>query len=257
MEARQSVDELSKPQGAFKTFAENHTEFMVEFAALTRDLMGDDPQSETFVAEQVAKLCHLQTKAQASRDAIQKVAPLDSYCRLGFSLAGDSTRARSGIQVRAQYGAASEEQRRTLQLDDLLKQSMDTEYENHPHRNNYQATACWAAWCRETGATVAQEQDEDLEVQKGGQYKNMRCTLTQKHIFELEDPVEDSHQYIWERRAILEHIRKQRAPVVNPAKPNVVITEAELKTCRRVQRDAARHRKEQESQAATEAVDVL
>jgi hypothetical protein len=84
MEARQGIDELSKPQGAFKTFAENHTDVMVEFAALTRDLIGDDPESETFIAEQVAKLCDLQTTAQASRDAIQKVAHLVSFRHLGL-----------------------------------------------------------------------------------------------------------------------------------------------------------------------------
>jgi hypothetical protein len=159
--------------------------------------------------------------------------------------------------VRAQYLAATEADRRNIQLDVAVKEAMASEYDNHPHRQDHRLTTAWTAWCKETGQEVAQVHDDDLEIQTGGDYKNRRCNLTTKDIFELDDPVEDRHGFIWEREALVAFIRKAGGQTKNPARPDVMITETELKPCRRVKRAAAKRRKEQESQAATQAEDVL
>jgi hypothetical protein len=92
-------------------------------------------------------------------------------------------------------------------------------------------------------------EDDELEVEAGGQFKSVRCTLTQKHIFELKEPVEDAHEFIWEKEAILQYIREHPNYAQNPAVPGVPITAAELKPARRVMRAAA----ENHRRAATRA----
>lgn len=131
-----------------------------------------------------------------------------------------------------------------------LEKDMEAGYQRHPLRDKSVRTSTWAKWCQEIGAAVPDDPDDDLQVASGAQFKNFRCILTQKSIFELDDPVEDAQQYIWEKSAIMQLLQQHRGRVENPAKKGVYMTERDLVPCRRVQREAQRRRKEQESQAA-------
>lgn len=132
----------------------------------------------------------------------------------------------------------------------VLENEMKAGYQRHPLRDKAERTGTWAKWCQEIGAPVPEDPDDDLQVASGAQFKNTRCVLTQRSIFELDDPVEDAQHYIWERSAIIQLIHQFNGRVENPAKKGVFMTMAELVPCRRVQREAQRRRKEQESQAA-------
>ena len=41
--------------------------------------------------------------------------------------------------------------------------------------------------------------DDGIEGIQGGEFKNVKCTLTQQSIYEIAEPVEDSHQWIHDR----------------------------------------------------------
>lgn len=128
---------------------------------------------------------------------------------------------------------------------------MQAGYEAHPLKGRYERTAPWAKWCQELGIQApTDDADDDLQVASGAQFKNPRCVLTQKSIFELDDPVEDNQQFIWERSAITQAITQHGGRMENPAKKGTFITLQDLNTCRRVQREAQRRRRDQETQAA-------
>jgi len=105
--------------------------------------------------------------------------------------------------------------------------------------------------------------DDDIQGVSGGQFKNVRCTLTQQSIFKLAEPVQDAQQWIWERAAIEEHIKKHTsngAHCINPAQTNrdVHITLAELKCCaRRLERAAAKQKRQQLTQPQTQLEEIL
>lgn len=127
---------------------------------------------------------------------------------------------------------------------------MQAGYQRHPLRNKPQKTGTWGKWCHETGAAEPEDLDEDLQVASGAQFKNTRCVLSQKSIFDLAEPVEDSHNFIHERSFIVQHIQQARGgSVQNPANLQLRITMAELQPCRRVLREAERRRKEEEARA--------
>ena len=96
--------------------------------------------------------------------------------------------------------------------------------------------------------------DDDLVISKGGEFKNYQCKLTTKSIFELDAPVEDARGYIWERAAIIAHMRRHGNQ--HPAVDGAFITEKELKPARRLMR-AAEQKRRQKAQGADEGVEVL
>ena len=127
-------------------------------------------------------------------------------------------------------------------------------HEQHAHHGQPKKTKYWSVWCDETGEQMEGD-DDDLQVGKGAEFKNYTCVLTQKHIFDLKEPVEDSLKFIWEREAIEQHIRShmrkgQRAE--NPASTRNAITLEELKVSRRVMRAAVKHKEEQGTQMEKE-----
>lgn len=143
------------------------------------------------------------------------------------------------------------ENRVDSKISAVLEKEMEMAYQHHPLRNKCEKTATWAEWCHETNATIPDDPDDDLQLASGAQFKNMRCNVTTKSIFELDDPVEDAQGYIYEKAAIMQLITQHGGRVQNPAKrdANLFVTAAELVPCRRVQREAQRRRKEQQSQA--------
>ena len=164
------------------------------------------------------------------------------------------------MQVTAEYGNANDAEREAQPLQQRLQDAMAARHEAHPDHGRPQHTALWQKWCSETNRNApASDSDDDVRVGDGGLFRSVRCVLTQKHIFSLENPVEDSHQFIWERAAIEEYIRAKRGFAQNPAKPQVPITLAELKPARRVLRAAEKERRNQATQprATQEVQDIL
>jgi hypothetical protein len=73
VDATQSMQDLRKHQTALDKLSNDYIENLVMHTANTRDAVGEDPESEAFFEQQVTALCTLQTKAQATRDALAKV----------------------------------------------------------------------------------------------------------------------------------------------------------------------------------------
>lgn len=160
------------------------------------------------------------------------------------------------LQRFTEYIGMDLENRVESSISKTLEKEMKAGYQRHPLRDKAERTGCWANWCTEIGAAAPEDDDDDLQVGSGAQFKNMRCVLSQKSIFELDEPVEDSQNYIWERSAIVQLIHQHGGRAPNPAKTSVQITMQELKACRRVVREAERRRKEEVARAA-DAEEVL
>lgn len=165
------------------------------------------------------------------------------------------------VQVIAEYGVASAADREARPLAQRLQDATAARLDAHAARGRPQQTQLWAKWCSETNRMApAGDSDDDVQVGDGALFKSHRCTLTQKHIFELQDPVEDRHQFIWERAAIEQYIRTKRGVAMNPAQTTSPITLQELKPARRVLRAAEKARRDaatQGAQGTQEVQDIL
>lgn len=105
-------------------------------------------------------------------------------------------------------------------------------------------------------------EDDDLGVIGGGEINNPRCILTQVHVSELLEPVEDSLGFIYERQAIVDYIAKAvqaRGSCQNPSRQRVPITLDELKDCaKKIRRFMQKTKKRQQAtQASAPAEEVL
>jgi hypothetical protein len=181
-----------------------------------------------------------------SHDSAKKANPSRSRQQCGCSGHAESNPTTEGsrVQVANEYIGTAAEQRKQVNLAERLKELMGEELRNHEHFEKPQHTSIWAQWCKEIGRKGSQTlEDDDLAIEAGGEFRSLRCTLTQKHIFDLKEPVEDSHEYIWEKEAILQYIREHGGSAQNPAMPSVCITQGELKPARRVLRAAAERRR--------------
>ena len=162
------------------------------------------------------------------------------------------------MQVATAYMGAGPHERRDMDVRADLKQAIEQAYEAEPHHAQPELTPQWRQWCARTKQDVEVGDDEDLVISKGGEFKNMHCVLTQKSIFELDEAVEDSRGNIWEKAAIVQHIKSSRGGIArNPASnSNEPITMGELKPARRVMREAAlqKRRKQQETHDAEEVL---
>ena len=103
------------------------------------------------------------------------------------------------------------------------------------------------------------DDDDDIAGISGGEFKNIRCILTQIDIYELVKPVQDSREWIWEHQAIVEHInRKGGVSCPNPAQPAVQITLGELKDCsKRIKRAAQKHKRQMGTHAEHNNEEIL
>eukprot|EP00892_Ulva_mutabilis_P004271 jgi/Ulvmu1/2215/UM013_0061.1 len=203
----------------FHTFSADTIMQVVETAARVRDMADlDRPGTEDFFKEQVIRLCEIQTQCDAAAELVKE--KFDSYME-------------ADLQTRAD-----------MKLSDTLDDDMLTAYETHPLKGVPQKTATWRKWCQEINEHIPEDlEDDDLQIEGGGEFRNFRCVLSQKSIFDLDEPVEDAQQYIWEKRAIIEHIRSNHGHAANPAIRGAMITEAELKPSRRVIREAEKRRR--------------
>jgi hypothetical protein len=135
------------------------------------------------------------------------------------------------------------ERRVASNMSAVLHSDMEAAYEQNPLREKSQRTATWRTWCDETGAAVQDDSDEELQVGQGAVFKNTRCVLSQKSIFDLDEPVEDRLKYVWEKAFIVGYINERNGRCDNPAQPGEPITLAELHPSRRVRREAERRKK--------------
>lgn len=76
--------------------------------------------------------------------------------------------------------------------------------------------------------------DDDIQIQGGGSIgKNTKCPLTMVELVHLKEPVEDAKGFVYEKRALIDYIRKTsrgRGRVQAPiAEVNHFITEKEIK----------------------------
>lgn len=132
---------------------------------------------------------------------------------------------------------ADTQTRKTIKLPQKVQNACDDEYEKHPHHDDHKQTAPWAEWCKLRGKQV--QEDDDLEIGEGATFMNMKCLVTQKDIFELSEPVEDKSGFIYEKSAVVAMFRRSRDRfITHPARPDLRLTEAELKPSRRVRREA-------------------
>lgn len=144
-----------------------------------------------------------------------------------------------------------------MNLADTLEDEMLAAYDSHPMKGMPQRTAAWRKWCEEINEHVPDElEDDELQIEGGAEFRNRRCVLTQKDIFDLDEPVEDANGWIWEKRAIVEHIRTHQGRAKNPANQVHTITEAELKHSRRVVREAQK-RKRLAAKTQIQATEIL
>lgn len=144
-----------------------------------------------------------------------------------------------------------------MDLSASLADEMALAYEHHQLKGMPQKTEVWRHWCKETNQALPEDlEDDELQIEGGAEFRNARCVLSQKSIFDLVEPVEDANEYIWERAAIVQHIRAQHGRAMNPANQTLPITEAELKQSRRVIREAQRRRREAATTQA-QALEIL
>jgi hypothetical protein len=161
------------------------------------------------------------------------------------------------IQVANAYLAADAEERKTVDMANRLKAAYTAAHEAHEHAGNPKKTQAWKEWCESIGEQVQDDSDDDLQVGEGAQFKNTKCVLTQKHIFDLKQPVEDSLKFIWEKEAIVAHIadaHRRNKACRNPAAHDTGITLQDLKPSRRVQRAAAKHHRQRAAEKQTEEI---
>lgn len=144
-----------------------------------------------------------------------------------------------------------------MELSGTLAEDMHQAYESHQLRGCPQQTKAWRQWCKETNQHMPEdEEDDELQIEGGAEFRNYRCVLSQKSIFDLAEPVEDAHEYIWEKQAIVQHIRAHHGRATNPANTTLPITEAELKPSRRVLREGNKRRREA-ANTQTHATEIL
>eukprot|EP01025_Chloroclados_australasicus_P061040 TRINITY_DN7934_c0_g1_i8.p2 TRINITY_DN7934_c0_g1~~TRINITY_DN7934_c0_g1_i8.p2 ORF type:complete len:237 (-),score=24.20 TRINITY_DN7934_c0_g1_i8:178-888(-) len=156
------------------------------------------------------------------------------------------------LQVSQEYAQADRAYKQPDVIKGALESRLKAACNDRDVRDPHQ-TKVWESWCYETNQAQNTIDDDELQLAGGGEFKNAKCVLTQKDIFELDEPVEDSQRYIWEKSAILEYIggqMRRNAFCGNPANARTPITEDELKPARRLIRETQRRQRA----AATQGV---
>lgn len=254
--ARRNVNEhLAMRQVSEKTFKNvggDTIDGLLETIARIRDLVDlEHPGTEDFFTQQVSHLCEIQTECEAAKSVVEQVRHVLHSIRLRplgprdeMLMPANDQEMAVHLQKFEAYIKADLRARVEMNLSGTLAEDMQQAYETHQLRGCPQRTKAWRQWCKETNQHLPEdEEDEELQIEAGAEFRNYRCVLSQKSIFDLAEPVEDSHEYIWEKQAIVQHIRAHHGRATNPANTTLPITEAELKPSRRVLREGNKRRR--------------
>lgn len=142
------------------------------------------------------------------------------------------------LQVGAKYTDAVPGARAKFDFVKVIDAQYKEAHDAHPAKEDLKQTICWNAYLEGAGEDAEDIVDDDEMQVAGGEFKNIKCVLSQKGIFELADPVEDANKWIWERAVIEEYIQQRGGRCQNPAAAaGVIITLAELKPARKVMRE--------------------
>lgn len=161
-----------------------------------------------------------------------------------------SRRWLAWLQVGNCYTAASAAERRDIKLAEKLDDAANAARQAHPAHVDPRTSAVWKKWCTEIGQAIQDDPDDDLQVGAGAEFKNAACPVCAKRIFDLKDPVFDRYEFVYERAAIEDYIKKGRGHAKHPCKPDEMITQGELRTAKRVAVRAAHKKREEAAQRA-------
>mmetsp|Transcript_6794 Transcript_6794/g.15043 ORF Transcript_6794/g.15043 Transcript_6794/m.15043 type:complete len:240 (+) Transcript_6794:110-829(+) len=116
---------------------------------------------------------------------------------------------------------------------------------------------------RDTGRAQEGGDDDVVDMNGSGALLNDKCPLTMKSVMELEEAVTDKKGYIYEKKAIMQHLRQNsNRPVKCPvAGTTHFITAAELQPAHQVSRAKrralfGRHTTQATQQPATSVIDA-